>query len=1166
MKKRLKTAPFFAGFPLAISISACMASLFLVSCRRHDSKEVARLNRISYHYHYRSPDSVALYADSALRLSGKYSAGRAEALNNLAFVSIAKMNYPLAEKQLKEIPTCTNNQIELLIADVQMMRLCQRRAENKDFYDYREKAKQRFKRIAEEERSLGETLRERLNYARTEYGIINSTYFYYVGLRKKGVEAFEEINFNESFVRDTAQLLNYYYNLGAGGLVERQPRERMNQVEFDHLIRCYVLAQRGGYVFWEANSLQAMSEHLMDERDREKLIRDNRPAMQYINPDDMADSLLAGNLAQRAMMLFSKYGDVYQTAGSYRTLGECYWHLKDYKSALACFEHALSFNQAIRQSPDLVASIREQLSLVYSAMNDKPKSDYNRNIYLDIQETTRQDRELESRATLLGKSSSQLNTMIVAVVMMIIFVSLLMLLFVYLRKKNGNRQSIGELLTPLRQWKEKNDGEAVGIEERHREIVNREKVLRQETIVQKKRNVEQRAKISLVNSITPFIDQIINELNRLSERGGDEEVNRQRYEYIGELTDQINEYNEILTQWITLRKGEISLHIESFSLRPVFDVVRKNSTSFRMKNIRLVVESTDDVVKADKVLTLFMINTMADNALKWTPPGGTVTIKSRQSDDAVEISVADTGMGMDGEKVKRIFDYKPIVRESGESTGEVAYAPSGHGFGLMNCKGIIEKYKKISRIFHVCSISVKSEKGRGTVFAFRLPKGVARVLVWCALLLSPCKSMGGNHYAEKAASYADSAYQSNIRGTFYQTLSFTDSCISNLNKYYQGVSPGGTMLIKLVGDGSKEPAELQWFKKGLSLDYALVLRMRNECAVASLALHNWDLYTYNNMVYTRLFSLYSADNSLDEYVRVMQKSESNKNVAIILLAVLLVLIFPAYYFLYYRQLLSYRMSVAGINGMNDILLDDAPAEEKLRRIELSRSKNKGIVNVRYPYLASIVAQIVATLKESIRVKELQYTSLELAKDELRREKYENDRLYVSNSVLDNCLSTLKHETMYYPSRIKQLADGRERDLRAIKELASYYKELYAILSAQAMKQITPPMRVDYDMTAYLFQILRKINQQEMPSIETLREEGRYTVRRLTMNNLKLTEEETKLLFTPQTVDLQFLVCCQIIRDIGEALSARACGIQALKDNNNTLIDITLTTDVWKNLR
>lgn len=79
-------------------------------------------------------------------------------------------------------------------------------------------------------------------------------------------------------------------------------------------------AKKGKYKYWEANSLQALSEHLIDKDNRTWLSLNNKLAINYLNIDNMPDSLLAGNLAQRALSLFVSYGDVYQIAGAYRTL------------------------------------------------------------------------------------------------------------------------------------------------------------------------------------------------------------------------------------------------------------------------------------------------------------------------------------------------------------------------------------------------------------------------------------------------------------------------------------------------------------------------------------------------------------------------------------------------------------------------------------------------------------------------------------------------------------------------------------------------------------------------------------------------------------------------------------------------------------------------------
>ena len=75
---------------------------------------------------------------------------------------------------------------------------------------------------------------------------------------------------------------------------------------------------------------------------------------------------------------------------------------------------------------------------------------------------------------------------------------------------------------------------------------------------------------------------------------------------------------------------------------------------------------------------------------------------------------------------------------------------------------------------------------------------------------------------------------------------------------------------------------------------------------------------------------------------------------------------------------------------------------------------------------------------------------------------EQQRVYVQNQIMDNSLSTLKHETMYYPNRIKQIVDAAlnapdfqitESTISDIDELLSYYKEIFTILSSCAGKQV-----------------------------------------------------------------------------------------------------------------
>ena len=597
---------------LFLVVSGC-AVLSLVACSQTDIEQVDKLNDKAYAFHYHNLDSTLYYAQKAMDCSQGYDAGRAEAMNNLAFVHIMRMEYDEAFKILQQVERTTNSQIELYVADVLQMRLCQRRSKNKEFYDYREKVMHCQRRIEGERSTLSPRENRRLLYAQSEYAIVLSTYYYYVGLEQQSVDALNAIDANE-LEEDSTQFMAYLYNVGAGGILTKGTQEEINQREFDYLLRCYVMAQQTDCPFWLANSMQAISEHLMGKPQYEKLISDNLPAMKFLNPDEMPDSLMAGYLAQKSLGIFERYGDVYQIAGSFRTLASCYMTVDDYNSALYCLKKALETNKAIEQAPDLVASIREQLSVAYSAIDDKPNSDKNRNLYLDMQELTRQDRQLEARAEQLERSSKQLNLMMLAVVLMILAVIILLWLFAMLRRRNDRRHSLDQLLQPLNEWKVQNDRQLETINE-HCEEVNEARALSLVHIAtNKKRNLENRAKIFLVNSITPFIDRMIHEVNKLETDNESPAKRSERYEYITELTDKINDYNNVLTQWIQLRQGELSLHIESFPLQSLFETVQRGRMSFQLKEITLEVKPTNAVVKADRILTLFMINTMADNA------------------------------------------------------------------------------------------------------------------------------------------------------------------------------------------------------------------------------------------------------------------------------------------------------------------------------------------------------------------------------------------------------------------------------------------------------------------------------------------------------------------------------------------------------------------------
>ena len=150
-------------------------------------------------------------------------------------------------------------------------------------------------------------------------------------------------------------------------------------------------------------------------------------------------------------------------------------------------------------------------------------------------------------------------------VLAIILIIILLLVFDHMRRKNDRMFSLSNLLKPLEEWRQANDEHMEDVEEQYEEITEEIQIARMHLLNNKKLNLEQRAKVSLVNSVTPFIDRMIHEIKKLCEKNESQEQREERYAYIFDLTKEINDYNDVLTRWIQMRQGELSLQIESLT-------------------------------------------------------------------------------------------------------------------------------------------------------------------------------------------------------------------------------------------------------------------------------------------------------------------------------------------------------------------------------------------------------------------------------------------------------------------------------------------------------------------------------------------------------------------------------------------------------------------------
>lgn len=101
---------------------------------------------------------------------------------------------------------------------------------------------------------------------------------------------------------------------------------------------------------------------------------------------------------------------------------------------------------------------------------------------------------------------------------------------------------------------------------------------------------------------------------------------------------------------------------------------------------------------------------------------------------------------------------------------------------------------------------------------------------------------------DQASDYANDAYYCNVEGEYAMALQYIDSAMMCLNEHYGKYAEKPHCYMTLTGNDM--PAELDWWNKMFNSDFHVILDLRNEAAVAFLALKQWDNYSYNNGAYT----------------------------------------------------------------------------------------------------------------------------------------------------------------------------------------------------------------------------------------------------------------------------------------------------------------------------
>jgi PAS domain S-box-containing protein len=141
----------------------------------------------------------------------------------------------------------------------------------------------------------------------------------------------------------------------------------------------------------------------------------------------------------------------------------------------------------------------------------------------------------------------------------------------------------------------------------------------------------------------------------------------------------------------------------------VRETINSVANNAEQKNIHLISEiPARALITADENMIKTVIRNLVSNAIKFTKPGGKVTLSAIEMNGEIQISVTDNGIGISSENLSNLFNITSGLSTRGTSNEK------GTGLGLVLCKEFVEK--------HGGRIWVKSILGEGCTFTFSLPE------------------------------------------------------------------------------------------------------------------------------------------------------------------------------------------------------------------------------------------------------------------------------------------------------------------------------------------------------------------------------------------------------------------------------------------------------------
>ncbi|MDP2302312.1 MAG: tetratricopeptide repeat-containing sensor histidine kinase [Ignavibacteria bacterium] len=179
--------------------------------------------------------------------------------------------------------------------------------------------------------------------------------------------------------------------------------------------------------------------------------------------------------------------------------------------------------------------------------------------------------------------------------------------------------------------------------------------------------------------------------------------------YIHTSSSQLVILIQNLLDWARIQKRMIAALKEKYELKPLIEeIIKPYRISAKSKGINIEIECENGLfVFVDKGMIESAIRNLVSNAIKFTNGDGTVLIKAAQINNKIELTVTDSGIGIEDEDLDKLFNSEESFTTRGTDNEQ------GTGLGLIIVKEFVEKNDG--------TLSIQSEKGKGTEFKITLP-------------------------------------------------------------------------------------------------------------------------------------------------------------------------------------------------------------------------------------------------------------------------------------------------------------------------------------------------------------------------------------------------------------------------------------------------------------